>query len=87
MPTPKGISQPLGQGLGKAEKVNVAVQRPTVNVKEAEEIGSHLPTLTPGDTSIPKVDPLAKRSPFSKHGTFLNTDHPLDKALGKQDED
>jgi hypothetical protein len=82
MPRPgKGMGQPLAQTLGKAEKTNVAVMRPTVNVKEAEEIGSHLPALTPGDTSVPKVDPLAKRSPFSRHGTFLNTQHPLAKAL------
>jgi len=52
---------PVGIPSGK---VNVAVQRPTVNVREAENLGEEAASL-----ALPKMknpSPLT----FSKHGTF-----------------
>jgi hypothetical protein len=45
-------------------KVNVAVQRPTVNVKEAENVGEQLAATVEHAKALPD----APR--FSKHGTF-----------------
>lgn len=33
-------------GLAHSEKINVAVQRPTVNVKEAENVGEQMAAVT-----------------------------------------
>ena len=43
------------------EKVNVAVQRPTVNIKEAENLGEQAVA-----SSMAKPEPVR----FSKHGVF-----------------
>lgn len=48
---------PLGQGSGP---INVAVQRPTVNLKEAENVGEQAAAATDNE---PRVT-------FSKHATF-----------------
>jgi hypothetical protein len=63
--------------IGRSEKFNVAVQRPTVNLKEAENVGEQIQ----GDVAKYKQSPYT----FSKHGTF-NEDaaflkHPIERAF------
>ena len=61
--------------LGKSEKINVAVQRPTVNLKEAENIGEQADAAA--RASAPEVK-------FSKHGTFgPSPAHPVADLWGK----
>jgi hypothetical protein len=52
-------------GLAGSEKVNVAVQRPTVNVREAENVGEQMAAenrqhAVPGVPSQPVKSPLTK---------------------------
>lgn len=61
-------------GFGPSEKINVAVQRPTVNVKEAENVSEQASAATQGM----KNQPLQ----FSKHATFGPPKaHPLEAAF------
>ena len=71
----------LGSGRGKApafgkdEKLDVALQRPTVNIKEAENTGEQAEAAT-------RADQPAVR--FSKHGTLGgNPAHPVESLFGK----
>jgi hypothetical protein len=54
------IPSPFTSG-NDAGKINVAVQRPTVNIREAENVGEQLAAET--RENQPQVR-------FSKHGTF-----------------
>jgi hypothetical protein len=56
-PTPFPVGLPSG-------RVNVAVQRPTVNVKEAENVGEQLAAAVNHAKEVPDGPR------FSKHGTF-----------------
>lgn len=52
-------------GLAGSEKINVAVQRPTVNVREAENVGEEMAKTNrqvgvPGTPSSPIKSPLTK---------------------------
>jgi len=47
--------------IGRSEKTNVALQRPTVNLKEAENLGEE--ATAAGSRPQPGVR-------FSRHGTF-----------------
>lgn len=51
-------------------KVNVAVQRPTVNVREAENMGEEMASVAQRSAAVGTT--------FSKHGTFgpKKTTHP-----------
>lgn len=62
------VAPPMSSGQGPVNRqgeadgpVNVAVQRPTVNVREAENVGEELA----GDQR--RLQPEVR---FSKHGTF-----------------
>ena len=67
MPSPKGNFP-----IGKSEKINVALQRPTVNVKEAENVGEQAEAAA--RASQPQVQ-------FSKHGTMpgYKPVHPVEE--------
>lgn len=62
------MSKHTGQfplGLANSEKVNVAVQRPTVNVREAENVGEEMAAVNrqqgiPGVNSQPVGNKLTK---------------------------
>lgn len=62
------MSKKAGQfplGLAGSEKINVAVQRPTVNVREAENVGEQAAALNrqngvPGTPSQPIKNNLTK---------------------------
>lgn len=56
--------------LGKSEKVDVALQRPNVNVKEAENQGEQARAAT-GQDQAPVI--------FTKHGTFVSRPNPLEQ--------
>ena len=58
--------------LGQSEKINVAVQRPTVNVKEAENVGEQ--AAAANRANLPQVQ-------FLKHGTLMAKPHPLESAF------
>jgi hypothetical protein len=62
--------------LGKSEKFDVALMRPTVNVKESENQGEQ--AMAAARTTAPPVK-------FSKHGTFPggNPAHPVMDLFGK----
>lgn len=49
-------------GPQDGNRFNVAVQRPTVNIKEAENVGEAAQAVVPGTAAQPLR--------FSKHGTF-----------------
>lgn len=53
--------------LGRSEKINVAVQRPTVNVREAENVGEQMAAENrqPG---VPGANSQPIGSPFKKSG-------------------
>jgi hypothetical protein len=57
--------------LAKDTPVNVAVKRPSVNLKEAENVGEQASAAT-----------HQKQPMFSKHGTYWPTPHPIDAAYG-----
>lgn len=62
--------------------MNLAVKRPTVNVKEAENQGEEANALA-------RHFSADQQTRFSKHGTFQVTPHPLEQAykgLGEGDE-
>ena len=71
MPKPQGNFP-----LGKSEKFNVAVQRSSVNLKEAENQGEQ--AMAAARTVAPPVR-------FSKHGTFPggNPAHSVMDLFGK----
>lgn len=61
--------------LGRSEKINVALNRPTVNLKEAENLGEEATAV--GRENAPMVK-------FSRHGTFgPNPAHPVADLWGK----
>lgn len=55
------MKQPGMLPLGKDTPINVAVQRPTVNIREAENLGEQVAAETRANQ---------KPVTFSKHGTF-----------------
>jgi len=60
--------------IGRSEKTNVALQRPTVNLREAENLG---------EEAVAAASHIAKPElRFSKHGTFFATpaEHVIEKA-------
>lgn len=59
--------------LGKSEKFNVSVQRPSVNLREAENLGEEASAASRNATGAP--------AGFSKHGTFSPTpqEHLVEK--------
>ncbi len=62
-------------GFGKDEKLDVALQRPTVNLKEAENTGEQAEAATRA------AQPAVR---FSKHGTLGgNPAHPVESLFGK----
>jgi hypothetical protein len=50
----------MGLPLGRDTKINVALQRPTVNIKEAENVGEQA-------AAVAHTNPSPS---FSKHATF-----------------
>lgn len=67
------MAKPQGNfPIGKSTKINVAVQRPNVNLKESENVG---------EQAQAELDRF-KRNPvtFSRHGTMAYTPHPIDAA-------
>jgi hypothetical protein len=61
--------------LGKSEKMNVALQRPTVNVKEAENVAEE------ASAAAEKSQPGVK---FSKHGVFgPSPSHSVSDLFGR----
>jgi len=75
MAKPQG-NYPLGKSeIGKSEKINVALMRPTVNVKEAENVAEQAEAVAHTAPSPVK---------FSKHGAFgPNPAHPVMDLFGK----
>ena len=74
MPAKGGIALGAGRGkapgFGKDEPVDVALQRPTSNIREAENVGEQASAAAGKDA--PPVR-------FSKHGTFgANPAHPVE---------
>lgn len=57
--------------LGKDTPVNVAVKRPTVNLKESENVGEQAAAAV-----------RQKRPVFAKHGTYWPSPHPIEAAYG-----
>lgn len=56
------MSNKLGNmPLGKSEKFDVALQRPTVNIKEAENVGEQVQAVLRQNDSTVR---------FGRHGTF-----------------
>ena len=53
--------------LGKSNKFDVALQRPTVNLKESENVASQAAAV------LRKNDPTVR---FAKHGTFFGPAKP-----------
>jgi hypothetical protein len=54
--------------LGRSEKFNVAVQRPSVNVREAENLGEQAAAAAHSEPANANV-----YTGISKHGTFSPT--------------
>jgi len=70
-----GSGRGKAPGFGKDEKIDVALNRPTVNVKEAENVGEQASAAT--RATAPPVQ-------FSKHGSlFGNPAHPVESLFGK----
>jgi hypothetical protein len=61
----RGTQFPLG--VAGSEKVNVAVQRPTVNLREAENVGEQMAAVN-HQKAVPGVDSQPIGSPFKKSG-------------------
>lgn len=69
------MKKAVGLPLGQDTKTNVAVQRPNVNLREAENVG---------EQASAAVAPLAPPQPvFAKHGTLFSKPHPLEHAFGR----
>lgn len=66
------MKRPPSMPLGKSEKINVAAQRPSVNIKEAENVGEQAMAETR------RVQPEVK---FSKK--FPNPAHPILDLWGR----
>jgi hypothetical protein len=58
--------------LGQDTKINVAVQRPSVNLKEAANVSEQAAAAV---AHITQPQPT-----FAKHGTFVSTPHPISSA-------
>jgi len=65
--------------LGKSEKLNVALQRPSVNIKESENQGEQAASLT---QRIKKSAGIDSGLQFSRHGTFgPPKKHPIEEMF------
>jgi hypothetical protein len=59
--------------VGKSEKINVAVMRPNVNVREAENVGEQ------AAAEVAHLNPTPVQ--FSKHASFVPTKHPVERMF------
>lgn len=69
------MTKPRGDfPLGKSEKINVAVQRPTVNLREAENVASQAQGAV---ARYKQGEPIV----HYKYGSFASQIHPLERAF------